>query len=145
MQPLDTTLPIETRLEEAIIAALRDTGAFKHVGSMGRGSPPTPLVYPAAFAYFHGDTIVQERPRPVSGANFDVMIFNRNVAGETAAARDTYQLLAVARTAIEGTRFNIEGISHLSCQARSLVGWRKGVISYLLRFTTKLYYPVPGM
>lgn len=132
-----------SEIEDAMITAVSALGLFRQVGSIGRQAKPQALSYPSAFVYFAGDTDTGVRPRPVFNTQYEVAVYQSNKSGEAAAAKDTYDLLDSVRDAINGKALGLTDVDSFVCTGREMIDYEAGIISYVVKFTTRHMLPVP--
>lgn len=138
-------MPTITDIENALLNALKATGAFTVVESIGRSDVPDALAHPAAFVYFVSDTDTragdedEEPPLPVDEVLYDVIVQSKNLISAEAAAQDSYGLLDTARDAIHGKTLGLTRARSFRCLSRVLAGYENGVISYRLRMRTEIW------
>jgi hypothetical protein len=130
------------KIEDGILKALRAIGGIKTVKSMGRDTIPTQFALPAAFAFFVSETAIQDSPRRIFQARFDIILLVRNLAGEKQVADDAYSLLDTVRDAVTNEDFEVLGVGGLKCFSREISGYGNGTISYALKFRTNTYLPI---
>lgn len=132
-----------TATEQLLIEALITLGIFRDVASAGRDGEFNPKNYPAAAAVFLRDRDTGARPRSIWEETYAVLIRDRNLAGEAAAARGVYGLLDQARDAIHGKTLGLIDIEPFACTERRLLDYNKGLIDYQLTFTCRRIGGVP--
>ena len=135
-------------IEDDIITAIKaleldGNTPFRVVESVGRKKPPVTLNYPACFVYFAGDINTGGKPRPIYQTVFECLISVKNLAAEKAAADSVYTLIDAVRDAIEGKDLGNADIEPFMCMSRELSDYEDGVISYVVKFQTRHYLPVP--
>lgn len=130
-------------IEKKIIETISGPGTFKVVESVVSDELPPTLNYPAAFMYFESEDIADDQVRPVYKITYGVIVVNKNLRSEQDAAQDTYGLLDTCRDALQGKTLGFTDITPFVCTSRELLAYNDGIISYLLKFTTKNYLPAP--
>ena len=88
---------------------------------------------------FLGDADSGSRPRAVWDETYAVLIRDKNLAGEQAAARGVYGLLQAVRDAIHGKTLGLANVSPFACTRRELLDYDKGTIDYQLTFTLRRF------
>lgn len=143
---MSSILDIESDIITAV-TALEDEDEvklFRLVESLGRKKPPLTINYPACFVYFAGDVNTGSKPRPIYQATFECLVMAKNLASEEAAAADVYTLIDAVRDAIEGKQLENADIEPFTCISRELSDYADGIISYVVKFQTRHYLPVPA-
>jgi len=128
-----------TATEAALMTAIEALGLFKGVHGSGRDGEFKPLAHPAAAVVFLGDADSGSRPRAVWDETYAVLIRDKNLAGEQAAARGVYGLLQAVRDAIHGKTLGLPNIAPFACIRRELLDYDKGTIDYQLTFTCRRF------
>ena len=131
-------------IEDKLIETLEGLALFRKVSSLGRKAAPVAMAYPSAYAYFVSDRDTGTRPRPVMDLTYEILVVSKNLSGEAQAAADVYSLLDAARDAINGKFLDFTDIEPFTCVSREIAGYEDGVISYILRFQTRQFLPVPA-
>jgi hypothetical protein len=133
------------QIEETLLGAVANLGAFATVQSAGRKALPEIYAYPACFVYWAGDTDAGAVPRPVDVVEFRVVVQVINLATEGLAAQDAYALNDLVRAAIRGKTLGFASIGPFVCQSRQCTDYddETGMIEYTHTYSTKLYNPVP--
>lgn len=132
-----------TATETALIAAIEALGLLRSVQSAGRDGEFKPLHTPAASVVFLSDADSGSRPRAVWDETYAVLIRDKNLAGEQAAARGVYGLLQAVREAIHGKTLGLANVAPFACTRRELIDYDKGTIDYQLTFTLRRFGGVP--
>lgn len=130
--------------EDRLIETVAGLGLFRSVQSAGRDGEFKPLQYPAAAVVFMGDGDTGNRPRAVWEETYAVLIRDRNLSGEQAAARGVYALLQAVREAIHGKTLGLANVAPFACLRRELTDYDKGLIDYQLTFTLRRFGGVPS-
>lgn len=128
-----------TATETALIATIEALGLFRSVQSAGRDGEFKPLHHPAASVVFLGDADTGSRPRAVWDETYAVLIRDKNLSGEQAAARGVYALLQAVRDAIHGKTLGLANLAPFACTRRELIDYDKGLIDYQLTFTVRRF------
>jgi hypothetical protein len=124
-------------IEDKIIETIKGLNLFKKVDSLGRKDRPAALSYPSAFAFFVSEMSTGVKSRPVMDTVFAVLVVNKNLASESAAAKDSYTLCDAVRDAIHGKDLGITDIEPFEFISRELIDYDSGVLTYDLRFKTR--------
>lgn len=129
-------------IDKKLVVTITGLNAFKTVDTIGRKAMPAVLNYPAAFVYFAGDHLVKQgnKLRNIYDTAYDIIVTNKNLRSEQDAAYDTYNLLDLVRDAIQGKKLDLTNVMPFECVSRELFGYEDGVISYVVRFTTCVFY-----
>lgn len=127
-----------TALEDALLAAVSALGLFKVVQSAGRDGSFKPLKYPAAAACYYGDRVAASSPRLLVDAEFLVLIKDKNLTDEKAAAQGVYNLIDQVRDAIHGSALSHADIEPFYLTGTELIDYDNGVITYQLTFSCRV-------
>lgn len=130
-------------IEDALIEAIKNTGAFRAVISVGREALPTTLAYPTAFVYFDGETRRQTRPRPVEDTAFKIFITVKNIS-QAKANKDAYSLMNAVTAAIEGKTLDVPDIEEFERTDRKITEYEDNEITYEMTIKTVRYCAVPA-
>lgn len=136
-------------IEDTLITTIKNLSIvnialFKIVDSLGRKKEPELLNYPAAFVYFVSDSDTGSKPRPITELVYGVLVLNKNVQAESKAAKDIYGLTESVRDAINVKSLSIADVEPFTWVSTELTDYKDGIISYLVKFKTRHYLPVPA-
>lgn len=125
-------------VENAIISTLDGLSIFANVVSVANETLNVAYKYPRAYVFFISDSLDSDAHRPDYQAEFGVSMVVKNLQTEALGKTAAYTIIDAAKTALHGKTLSVSSIQPLKVISRTLTDFDNGILTYLMRVTTRI-------